>query len=89
MISTTKPYIFLEWYEENFRCFGSEAADLLRVAAEHDYDVAAVSGLSVIPSREILALHMCSTALFVLAPRSGADSSDSSLRGRLREHTSA
>ena len=69
LIRSAAPHVFLEWYEENFRCFGREAQDLLRMADELEYDVISIPNLNVIRSSTFLSLHMRVSASFVLMPR--------------------
>lgn len=69
LIAAMRPYIFLEWYEQNFKCFGNEAGDLLEAAERFDYDVVAEPNLSVIRSARVLAMQMRRTAAFVMVPR--------------------
>ncbi|MDP9171849.1 MAG: FkbM family methyltransferase [Acidobacteriota bacterium] len=72
LIATTRPYIFLEWYEQNFRPFGCTAEQILEEAERFDYDVINVDTLSPVISAATLALSMRLTASFVLAPRGGS-----------------
>jgi FkbM family methyltransferase len=68
LIRACRPHIFLEWYAENFRCFGCEPQDLLAMAEELRYEVVALPSLSVIQSAPVLLLHMRRTAAFVMVP---------------------
>ena len=82
LIQTMRPHIFLEWYSENFTCFGNEAQDLLTVADEFGYDVVAVPNLNVIHSLPVLLLQMRRTAAFVMVPRMSELPLDSRKRSR-------
>jgi FkbM family methyltransferase len=75
MIRETQPYVFLEWYEKNFRHFGSAANDLLEIAGDVGYEVVAIPQLGEIHSLPVLLLHMQVTASFVLVPRAGSRAS--------------
>ena len=68
LIQTMKPWVFLEWYEPNFRCFGHQAQDLLDVALEMRYQLVALPDLVEIRSQVLLTLHVQSTASFALLP---------------------
>ena len=68
LLQTMRPYVFLEWYEENFKFFGCEPGDLLKIAHELGYQVVAVPNLNVIRSLPVLLLQMTQTALFVMVP---------------------
>jgi len=68
LIQTTKPWVFLEWYEPNFRCFGHRAQDLLEVAREMRYQLVALPDIVEIRSQVLLTLHVQSTASFALLP---------------------
>jgi hypothetical protein len=68
LIQTTKPWVFLEWYEPNFTCFGHRAQDLLEVAREMRYQLVALPDIVEIRSQVLLALHVQSTASFALLP---------------------
>ncbi|MEP6714099.1 MAG: FkbM family methyltransferase [Terriglobia bacterium] len=69
LIATTRPYIFLEWYEKNFQHFDCAADQILIEAERLDYDLVCVDNLAAVPSPAMLALNMRLTASFVLAPR--------------------
>ncbi len=68
LIQSLRPYIFLEWYDENFRCFASEPQDLLKTALEVGYEVVALPTVSVVQSLAVLLLHMRRTSSFVMVP---------------------
>ena len=68
LIRATRPYVFLEWFEENFRCFGARPGDLLTFAYEFGYEVLALPGLTAVSSNAVLMLQMTKTASFVLVP---------------------
>src|SRR5262249_35971080 len=54
MIATSRPFIFIEWYEQNFRHFGCKAEDLLTTANNLKYDLFSSGCLAPISSRQIL-----------------------------------
>jgi FkbM family methyltransferase len=68
LVQSSRPHIFLEWYQENFQCFGHEASDLFRVAQELRYTLVALPNLIEIASPALLALHLRTTASFALVP---------------------
>ena len=68
LIRANHPWIFLEWYKENFQWFGHEAKDLLNAADEFGYELVSLNNLSVIRSAPVLTMQMRVTSAFVLAP---------------------
>ncbi|HTA42774.1 MAG TPA: FkbM family methyltransferase [Bryobacteraceae bacterium] len=72
LIGANHPWIFLEWYKENFQWFGNEAKDLLDAADELGYELVSLRNLSVIRSTPVLTMQMRVTSAFVLAPRDPA-----------------
>jgi len=73
LIAANRPYIFLEWYEQNFRHFGFTAEQILIEANRLDYEVLNVDTLAQVGSAPALTLAMQFTASFVLAPRIGTE----------------
>lgn len=69
MIATSRPFIFIEWYEQNFKHFGCKAEDLFTTANDLNYDLFSSGYLAPISSRQILQMQMGLTASFVLVPR--------------------
>jgi FkbM family methyltransferase len=84
LIETMRPHIFLEWYGENFRCFGNEPQDVLTAAEKFEYEVVAVPNLSVIQSLPVLLLQMRRTSAFVMVPRTTEQPSISEARKKIR-----
>lgn len=74
LIGANHPWVFLEWYKENFQWFGNEAKDLLNAADELGYELVSLRSLSVIRSAPVLTMQMRVTSAFVLAPRDIAPS---------------
>ena len=69
LMQTMHPYVFLEWYEENFRVFGNKSEDLLKASDEFEYEVVSLPNLNVIRTLPLLLLQISRTASFVLVPR--------------------
>lgn len=68
LIAGMRPWIFLEWYSENFSCLGHEASDLLHLADELDYRLVALPHLIEVDSPSLLQVHCRTTASFLLVP---------------------
>jgi FkbM family methyltransferase len=68
LIQASRPWVFLEWYESNFKCFGHQAHDLFNVARAMRYQLVALPNLVEVRSPGLLALHVQSTASFALIP---------------------
>ena len=66
LISAARPFIFLEWFEQNFKHYGCKAEDLIAVADDLQYDL---FYLTPIVSGQILKMHLSQTAYFVVIPR--------------------
>jgi FkbM family methyltransferase len=69
LIAAARPFIFVEWYEQNFKHYGCKADDLIVTANSLNYDLFSGAQLTPIPSPEILQMQLGMTASFVLAPR--------------------
>jgi FkbM family methyltransferase len=69
LMKTARPYVVLEWYHENFRAYGLEAADLLTTAANLGYDVIAVPSMSPVGTPRMMLAQLQMTTSFMLMPR--------------------
>jgi FkbM family methyltransferase len=69
LISAARPFIFVEWFEQNFKHYGCKAEDLIAVADDLQYDLFSSAHLTPISSGQILKMHLSQTAYFVLIPR--------------------
>src|SRR5205807_1032749 len=62
LIEATRPLIFLEWYDENFRCFDRKPEDLLAIAKELRYLVVALPHLVQVHTEALMTLQLQTTA---------------------------
>lgn len=69
LVRATRPYVFVEWFEQNFRCFGTRFDDLLKFADAFGYEVLSIPGLTAVKSSAVLLLQMARTASFVMVPQ--------------------
>jgi FkbM family methyltransferase len=69
MIAVARPFIIMEWFEQNFKHYGYNAEDLIVTADELDYDLFSSAHLTPISSWQILKMQLGLTASFVLVPR--------------------
>ena len=69
LIAAARPFIIMEWFEQNFKHYGCKAEDLITIADDLDYDLFSSAHLTPISSRQILKMQLGLTGSFVLVPR--------------------
>jgi FkbM family methyltransferase len=76
LIAAARPFIIMEWFEQNFKHYGCKAEDLMTTAENLNYDLFSSAHLTPISSRQILKMQLGLTASFVLIPRTPVRSLD-------------
>ena len=69
LLDSTRPYMILEWYHENFRAYGYDGSELLRLGNDLGYDIVAIPTMGTVTSMAIMKAHLQTTSAFMLAPR--------------------
>lgn len=67
-ISSSRPFIFLEWNIHNMSAYNYKPEDILVIARDMQYQVLTVPDLIPVTNVGILRVHMCMTENFFLAP---------------------
>jgi FkbM family methyltransferase len=69
LVQSTRPYIVVEWYSENFRAYGYDGSELLRLGENLGYDVMSIPTMSIVSSRSMMFALLQTTSAFMLVPK--------------------
>jgi len=68
LMESCRPAIFMEWYEDNFKCFGVQVTDLLTFARKYNYQLVATPQLFEIHTELHLRMFMATSGNIALIP---------------------